>query len=242
MADVVDGDTVRLHVDGVQESVRLVGINAPERGECLADEARALLGQLLAGGPIRLERDTSDRDRYGRLLRYVYTGDVLVNEALVEAGMAVAHRYEPDTANAGRLEAAQARAQAAGAGQWAPAACGPANDVAVEIVEVVYDAPGDDGRNLNGEWVVLRNAGVDAADLSGWMLKDTSASHRYRFPDGFTLAAGGRIALYSGCGDDNATALYWCEHGSAVWNNDGDTAFLLDPSGNIVASWPYEGR
>jgi len=239
--EIIDGDTVRLRIGGAAESVRLIGINTPERGECLSAEATERLTELLDGRAITLEQDTSDRDRYGRLLRYVYADGELVNEALVESGLAIARRYEPDTALADRLDTAQARAQAAGAGQWAASACGPATIAQVEITDLVWDAPGDDGQNPNGEWVVIRNAGSGALDLAGWTVKDTSASHRYDFPDGFSLAAGGSVRLSTGCGTDSADALHWCRQGSAVWNNDGDTAFVLDPSGNVVTTHTYGG-
>lgn len=240
VVEVVDGDTIRVRfASAVVEPVRLIGINAPERGECLSLAAQAKLAELVEGRELRLEADASERDRYGRLLRYVYADGVLVNEALVEAGLALARRYEPDTRLAERLEAAQAQAQAAGRGQWAPDACGPAADTGIEIVEVVADAPGDDSQNLNGEWVTIRNAGSDAVELTDWSVKDTSATHRYRFPRGFALAAGGTVRLFSGCGSPTEDALYWCNTGSAIWNNDGDTAFVLDPSGNVVDSWSY---
>ena len=47
------------------------------------------------------------------------------------------------------------------------------------------------------------------------------------------------MRLFTGCGTDVAGEVYWCEEGSAVWNNSGDTAFLLDPSGNTVHFWSY---
>jgi len=73
--------------------------------------------------------------------------------------------------------------------------------------------------NLNDEWVRIRNRGEVAVDLGGWVLKDTSASHRYTFPDGFVLEAGADVTVRTGCGADTATDLHWCNGGSAVWNN-----------------------
>lgn len=107
------------------------------------------------------------------------------------------------------------------------------------ITHIEYDAPGDDSLNLNGEWVEIRNDGSSTMALDGWTLKDNSASHRFRFPNGFTLAGGGLVRVYSGCGSASSSALYWCVTGSAIWNNTGDTASLLDPSGNIAASSSY---
>ncbi len=74
--------------------------------------------------------------------------------------------------------------------------------------------------------------------------KDESASHRYDFPIGFTLLGGETVAIRTGCEIDSegpsetGTDLFWC-WSSAIWNNDGDTAFLLDDSGNIVDSRSY---
>jgi micrococcal nuclease len=71
------------------------------------------------------------------------------------------------------------------------------------------------------------------------VLKDESATHRFSFPDGFSLHPAGAVRIYTGCGADTADSLYWCVSGSAVWNNSGDTAVLLDPNGNIVYSLGY---
>lgn len=70
------------------------------------------------------------------------------------------------------------------------------------------------------------------------MLKDESASHRYTFPAGFVLGAGTTVTVYTGCGTNGQASLYWCS-GGAVWNNDGDTAFVTDHNGNIVHSLAY---
>lgn len=239
VVSVTDGDTFRAEVGGTEERIRLIGVNTPEAGECLADEAGAALQELLDGAELRLEADVSDRDRFGRLLRYVHAGDVLVNAALVEQGLAIAQRFEPDVARAAELEEAERRARDAGVGQWAPDACGEATGVALAVIDVVANAPGDDAVNLNGEWVVLRNDGPGPADLTGWVVKDESASHRFRFPDGFALAPGAEVTVLSGCGIDAPDRLHWCTSGSAIWNNDGDTAFVVDPNGNIVDTHPY---
>ncbi len=237
---VLDGDTIVVHIDGVEDRVRLIGINAPESGECIVDEATTMLTTILDGRSVTLLGDVNDRDQYGRLLRYVYVGEVFVNEQLVEAGVAFAHRYEPDTAMAEVLEAAQLRAQQAAVGMWAPDACGPAVEADVVVESIRYDADGNDNENLNDEWVLIVNRTMEAVSIGGWTLKDESASHRFVFPSGFTLRAGDKVTVHTGCGQDSRQHLYWCESGSAVWNNSGDTAFLLDLAGNIVATHHYE--
>ena len=238
-ARVVDGDTIDVVVDGVLERVRLVGIDAPERGECGADEAARLLAGLLDAGEIRLESDTSDRDTFGRLLRYVWAGEVFVNEMLVEEGLAIARRYPPDTRLSGRLESAQLRAQDARRGIWSGGLCGSGTPASIEVSDLEPDPPGDDTLDLNGEWVEFTNTGTGPVELTGWSVRDESSSNRYHFPPGFALSPGGAVRLHTGCGVDTATALYWCNEGSAVWNNHGDTVFLLDPAGDLVTSRRY---
>jgi micrococcal nuclease len=121
VVNVIDGDTIRVRLpDGVEEPVRLIGIDAVERGLPISDQATAYLIGLVQGKRVRLISDVSDRDQFDRLLRYVYVEDVFVNEAMVTAGLATAVRYPPDTAMAATLEAAQADAQAAGVGGWTP--------------------------------------------------------------------------------------------------------------------------
>ena len=236
--EVVDGDTFEVAIDGMNETVRLIGIDAPENGECMSDEAAAALEELVHPG-VRLVPDVNDRDQYGRLLRYVEAGDVFVNEELVRRGLALARAYPPDTARQARLSDAQEEAKDASRGIWDPAACGPAATADVEVSNINADAPGNDNENLNGEWIELTNRGAVDLDLTGWVVRDESASHRFPLPAGFVLDAGATVRLYTGCGEPSDSSLYWCMQGSAVWNNDGDTVFLLDANGNIVVSRQY---
>jgi len=93
---VIDGDTIRLE-NG--EVVRYIGIDTPEisKGkECFADEAKRKNEELVLGKTVRLEKDISERDRYNRLLRFVYVDDQFVNEILVKEGYALAYTYPPD--------------------------------------------------------------------------------------------------------------------------------------------------
>lgn len=89
---IVDGDTLHVEFEGRDESVRLYGIDAPEAGTRCADDATERLREL-AGGTIRMQRDARDRDRYKRLLRYVYTpAGESIDAALVREGLARAWR------------------------------------------------------------------------------------------------------------------------------------------------------
>jgi micrococcal nuclease len=235
--ELVDGDT--LYVSGPlgELEVRLVGVNTPEAGECFSEEATDALADLVTGNDLVLLVDRSDVDQFGRALRYVETTDgVDVGAELVANGFAIARRYPPDDARADLYAELQQTAQREGRGLWASDACGASELDGVDIeIEVNADAPGDDGLNLNGEWVRFTNAGVEEIDLAGWEVADESASHRYTF-DHLRLAPGADVTLFSGCGPDDESNRYWCVSGSAVWNNSGDTVFLRDPNGNIVTS------
>ncbi|WP_049980274.1 lamin tail domain-containing protein [Halolamina rubra] len=108
---------------------------------------------------------------------------------------------------------------------------------ALELVNVHADAEGDDGENLNDEYVVFENTGSSSVDLSGWTLAD-AADHTYTFPDGVVLDPGDQITIYTGSGTDTETELYWGES-APVWNNAGDTVILRDETGTIVLEETY---
>jgi hypothetical protein len=157
-----------------------------------------------------------------------------VGEVLVSEGMALSRAYPPDTGLQAALDVAQRRARRAGLGLWAPDACGPPSSARVELGRVRSDPPGDESEHPNDEWIEILNPGSAAVTLAGWGLRDESATHRFEFPRRFTLAGGAAVKVRTGCGPDSATDLHWCVSGSAVWNNDGDTAFLVDPRGNVA--------
>ncbi len=90
---VVDGDTIV--IEGGQR-VRLLNIDTRERGENCYKEAKEILEDLVLLKNVSLERDVDDKDRYGRLLRHVYVGNLSVNLQLVKEGLAVAYIYEPN--------------------------------------------------------------------------------------------------------------------------------------------------
>ncbi len=253
IAAVLDGDTVKVEGTDGQFTVRLIGINAPEKGECYADRATAALQSLVAGRPVSLTADVSDVDQFGRKLRFVdvgssgglsvgssvgSSGEVDVGAMLIRGGFALSRRYPPDVSRSDEYDQLQAGAQAAGAGLWAVDACGSnATKASIGITQHA-NAAGDDNKNLNDEWVRFTNNGDSPVNFRGWVVADESASHRYSFGD-FILGVGASVTLYTGCGPDAQASRYWCNVGSAVWNNAGDTVFLRNSTGNIVASLKY---
>lgn len=97
--NVVDGDTIDVRMSsGRTEAVRYVGVNTPERDEVCYREAKEANRIFVEGKTVRLVKDVSDRDRYDRLLRYIYVDTLFVNRALVEQGYAEVVSYPPDNA------------------------------------------------------------------------------------------------------------------------------------------------
>ena len=87
--------------------------------------------------------------------------------------------------------------------------------------------------SLQDEWVEITNKGYSSVSLKGWKIEDEGSKHTYTFPS-CTLDSQNTLTLYTGEGTDTATELYW--GGSPIWNNDGDTAYLYDDSGKLVAA------
>jgi micrococcal nuclease len=121
---VVDGDTIEVELDGRVEDVRYIGIDTPETVkpgtpvECFGKEASAANTRLVEGRHVLLEFDRELRDRYGRLLAYVYAGNQLVNAELVRGGYARTLEIEPNTAEADSLARLEAKAGARRRGLW----------------------------------------------------------------------------------------------------------------------------
>lgn len=124
---VVDGDTIEVDLNGVKEKVRYIGMNTPESVDprravqCFGKEASAANAALVENKEVRLVRDVSDRDKYGRLLRYVYLNDdrrTFVDLELVRQGYATIMTYPPDIAHVTEFRTAERAAREAGRGLW----------------------------------------------------------------------------------------------------------------------------
>ena len=90
---VVDGDTIEI---ASGHRVRYIGIDTPEKGEPYYVEAAELNSNLVKGKKVRLEKDVEDKDKYGRLLRYVWVDNIMVNAELVRLGYAHSYSYPPN--------------------------------------------------------------------------------------------------------------------------------------------------
>jgi len=129
---VVDGDTIAVSINGITETIRLIGINTPETVdsrtmvECFGTEASDKAKELLTGKRVRIEKDPSqgDRDKYGRTLAYMYREDGLFfNKHMIEEGYAYEYTYNIPYTYQSEFKAAQKSAEAKKYGLWANGVC-----------------------------------------------------------------------------------------------------------------------
>ncbi len=119
---VADGDSVTIMLSSKKEKVRLIGIDAPELGQKpWGAESKKYLESLISssGSKVRLEYDVEQRDKYGRILAYLWTTDgTLLNLSMVKNGQAVLYTFPPNVKYVNDLKAAQAEARNKGLGIW----------------------------------------------------------------------------------------------------------------------------
>jgi micrococcal nuclease len=171
VVSVTDGDTIRVLVDGVEQRVRYIGIDAPEVGsgaEWMGAEATAANSSLVAGRQVVLERDVSKRDQFGRMLRYVWLetddGWLLVNRELVRRGFAQAVSFPPDVKYDALFLRAQRNAAKAARGMWAP----PPPTPAPTPLTLVPQAPaGNCHPSYQGACLAIGKGDYDCAGGSG---------------------------------------------------------------------------
>lgn len=247
---VIDGDTIEVDIAGTIYKVRYIGIDAPELNDkraefcALAQEATRYNRELVEGKTIRLEKDVSETDKYGRLLRYVYVNATFVNAELVAQGLAWAKAYESDTKYQDYLEGLETEARQAGRGIWGlalpptPPSTPSLTEVQnVQITDIFYD--GVVHRVESDEYVEITNLRDQPQDLAGWVLKDISEGYpSFTFPS-YILAPGESVRVYT-----NEYHPEWggfsFEYSRAIWNNrEPDWAALYDGQGKEVSRKSY---
>jgi len=116
---VIDGDTIEVELNGKAYKVRYIGINTPEYNQPFGDETTQANSSLVLGKTVILEKDVSETDKYGRLLRYVFVGDLFVNAHLVKFGWAQAATYPPDVKYSALFVSLEREARENNRGCWA---------------------------------------------------------------------------------------------------------------------------
>lgn len=161
---VIDGDTIEVRIGAQTYKVRYIGIDTPETAhpskpvECYGQEASAYNRSLVDGRRVELEKDVSETDRYGRLLRYVWVDGQMVNAILVRDGYAQVSTYPPDVKYPDMFLQLQQGAREAGRGLWSACGllvepgqgCEPSYpDVCIPLGSADYDCSGGSGNGPN---------------------------------------------------------------------------------------------
>ena len=126
VVEVIDGDTIRVVIDNQAYEIQYIGVDAPELGAAnplkreQANEARIFNADMVLGKVVRLVKDMKEIDQQGRLLRYVFVGDLLVNYEMVRYGLARADEQPADSSYPAIFAEAEAIAKQEGLGVWAP--------------------------------------------------------------------------------------------------------------------------
>lgn len=257
---VVDGDTIDVTLNRRTVRVRLLGVDTPETVhpsrpvECFGREASRFLKELLEGQTVLLESDASqgDRDRYNRLLRFVWLPDGrLVNYEIIAQGYGFEYTFNLPYKYQDQFKAAQRAAREAQTGLWAPNACNGERTSAVATP--VPTAPPDSTtgnplpRSFNNckpdpnaarapnapvvivnvnkrtETVTLKNVSNATVNLDGWIMCSIKGSQIHQGIGG-TLEPGKTRAFKHAGGN--------------IWNNrETDPGALYDPQGRLVSYW-----
>ncbi len=254
---ILDGDTLRFLEDGASTwiKIRLLGVNTPEvtgfnnihfdENMCGGQEALQLLERIIpAGTRVQLRANSKDSSNRGRSLRYVFaqnpkTGeyDIDVQAQVAESGLAMWFTIDQEAALSFPYRQIISRAQRGGRGIWDPNHCGPVEQPDARVrLTVIWDAPGVDQTNLNGEGVIVRNVGTTPVDLSGWLLRDSSLTSWFYFTPGSVLAPDDYRFVHVGSGSPGVPTprdLYMNSTEPLFPNLEdakfvGDGAYLLD--------------
>jgi len=229
--DVIDGDTIKVIIEGEEYSVRYIGVDSPEvqYGEWMGKEAFEANTNLVFGKDVYLERDVSETDRYNRLLRYVFLEDgTFVNAELVRLGVARAIAYPPDTKYQPIFEEMEQDARDEIIGIWKTTSTPEVTDTPTSSEENVQIISVD----KKAEYVDIKNFGFTTVSLNGWMLRSEKG-----FQDcylGGNLEPGITLRIWALAADDEEEG-YNCGKGSNIWNNsEPDPAVLYNSSGEEV--------
>lgn len=224
---IVDGDTIEL-ANG--DKVRLIGIDAPEKNQPYYKEIIDQL-KILEGKNVRMEKDKTNKDRYGRYLRYIFFGDNFVNLELLQNGMAYAYIVSPDKKYEKQFLEAEALARASGAGVWKRSV----HSECLMIKSLHYNAKGEDDKNLADEFFIIENICDESVEAENWTVRNTFSS--FSMPE-FTIRPLSELKIISGRGESTENEIFLSSD-RPIWNNKGDNLYLRDASGSIITSYSY---
>ena len=212
---VIDGDTIVVN----RSSLRLLGINTPEKGEIYYKEAKKYLEDLVLNKTVHLEYGKEKVDRYGRILAFLFIENTNINMKIVEEGFG--NFYFPsgkDQYYNNFLEA------------WKSCIkdknnlCEKSVDLCSSCIELVKIG-------VKKQEAVFTNVCNSNCNLTSWKIKDEGRKN-FIFPE-FILDPQSRVTIRIGEGQNTETTLFWSGE-DYVWTKTGDTLFLRDSLGKLV--------
>jgi micrococcal nuclease len=231
VVDVVDGDTIKVQMDGAIYTVRYIGIDTPEstiEHEPFGPEASQKNKELVDGRQVTLIKDVSEADKFGRLLRYVFIDDMFINYELVVQGYANAVTFPPDVACNGLFLNAENTARTGVLGLWALEIIPSATTVKTPTASILITAV-----NKQAEYVDIKNVSLSAIDLTGWSLVSEKGEQTCYL--GGMIQPGETLRIWAG----SSPTGFSCGFGGTIWNNNEiDPAVLYNPQGEEVDRYP----
>jgi len=212
---VIDGDTIKSQ----NQSIRLLGINSPEKGELYYTEAKEFLENEILNKTVNLEYGKERYDKYQRVLAYVFLDNININLKLVEKGFG--NFYFPSGKDNYYNKFKDA---------WEECINNNLNlcensvnkcSSCIELREL----------NVNNQRVILYNNCNFSCDLTNWEIKDEGRK-KFVFED-FVLNSGDEVEIVIGEGINSDDRLYWSGE-EYVWTETGDALFLRDEDGKLV--------
>ena len=211
---VIDGDTIVSN----GSSIRLLGINSPEKGELYSFESTEFLENMVLNKNVEIR--ITGKDRYYRDLAYVFIDGENVNLELVKNGFA--NFYFPS-----------------GKDNYYPEFLAAWKECLSDNVNFCSESLDECGRcldllefNVKEQKIILRNNCQVDCDLSGWTIKDEGRK-KFVFGKGFVLGKDSSVEIIVGDGKDNDKKLFW-DGETYVWTKSGDSLFLRDDKGGLV--------
>ena len=211
---IIDGDTIESN----GTSVRLLGINTPERGEKYYKEAKEFLEELILNETVQIEYGKDREDQYGRTLAYVFYNGENVNQKIIENGFANYYflgkdrYYSPFKNNWENCVANNLNI------------CEKSKDKCSQCIEI-------EKINAKSQEATFNNQCSFSCDLTKWEIKDEGRK-KFVFPN-FKANAKSEFTIVVGNGTSTKQTLFW-ERKDYVWTKGGDTLFLRDSHGKLV--------
>lgn len=215
---IIDGDTIETL--NHSETIRLLGINCPEKGEKYSNDAKEFIENMIFHKQVKIVGQ--EKDRYSRTLAYIYLNNKNVNLELVKNGLANAYfpsrNYDADVYYNEFIRA------------WKDCVnedknlCEKSKNKCVDCISLIEF----DSKN---EKIVLRNNCDFSCNLKNWTIKDEGRK-KFHFPE-FVLNSNDYVNIITGDGENNKNTLYW-KGETYVWTKSGDTLFLRDAEGYLV--------